>query len=342
MATSFGQRRALGKRYAIDPAILLEIERMQQQYALAPGREARGIQAAQFERELTSRERLAEQTERASKRTKTFGDTFRQAFSPQAWGSAIANVLKFVGIYQLLYAAIDGVRELILGSAKAFIAYEDAIGKLNAITLATGEQSKILSESIRTVAVETRFTATEVAALATSLAKLGATSNEIPDLLQPIALAAQATGESLDSVGETILKVNNQFGLVAGESATTAQTLVSAINESALSLNTFNTAIQYIGPVASQVGYTFAETAEYMKVLADNGFTASRIGTGLRSIFTDLKKPGEDLTEEEIKTYCKERLADYKVPKQIVFRAELPMTPVGKIMKSKLKEEISG
>ena len=244
-----------------------------------------------------SRERLAEQTERASKRTKTFGDTFRQAFSPQAWGSAIANVLKFVGIYQLLYAAIDGVRELILGSAKAFIAYEDAIGKLNAITLATGEQSKILSESIRTVAVETRFTATEVAALATSLAKLGATSNEIPDLLQPIALAAQATGESLDSVGETILKVNNQFGLVAGESAVTAQTLVSAINESALSLNTFNTAIQYIGPVASQVGYTFAETAEYMKVLADNGFTASRIGTGLRSIFTDLKKPGEDLTK---------------------------------------------
>jgi fatty-acyl-CoA synthase len=55
-----------------------------------------------------------------------------------------------------------------------------------------------------------------------------------------------------------------------------------------------------------------------------------------------IPKPGEELTEEEIKSYCKEHLADYKVPKEIVFRAELPLTPVGKIMKSKLKEEISG
>jgi len=52
-----------------------------------------------------------------------------------------------------------------------------------------------------------------------------------------------------------------------------------------------------------------------------------------------IPKPGTEPTEEEIKTYCKEHLADYKVPKQIVFRQSLPMTPVGKIMKSKLKEE---
>ena len=50
-------------------------------------------------------------------------------------------------------------------------------------------------------------------------------------------------------------------------------------------------------------------------------------------------KPGETITEDEIKSFCRERLADYKVPKQVVFRTELPLTPVGKIMKAKLKEE---
>ena len=50
-------------------------------------------------------------------------------------------------------------------------------------------------------------------------------------------------------------------------------------------------------------------------------------------------KPGSEPTEEEIIEYCKEHLADYKVPRQIEFRAELPLTPVGKIMKSLLKEE---
>ena len=46
--TSFSTRKALGKRYGIDPAIMLEMERLNQQYQLAPGREARGMQQAQF------------------------------------------------------------------------------------------------------------------------------------------------------------------------------------------------------------------------------------------------------------------------------------------------------
>ena len=52
-------------------------------------------------------------------------------------------------------------------------------------------------------------------------------------------------------------------------------------------------------------------------------------------------KPGTDPTVEEIKEYCREHLADYKVPKQIVLRTELPLTPVGKIMKSVLKSQYS-
>lgn len=228
---------------------------------------------------------------------KFFGQSFRAAFSPQAIGRAIASIVKFIGIYQVLFGTLGAAKDLLIGSAKAYIAFEDSLGKLNAVTLASEEQSKKLASSIRQVAVETRFTATQVAELATSLAKLGATANEIPNLIGPIALAAQATGESLDKVGETILKVNNQFGISSLESALTAATLVSAINESALSLETFNTAIQYIGPIAAQVGLTFGETSEYLKSLADNGFTASRIGTGLRSIFLELKKPGEDISK---------------------------------------------
>jgi fatty-acyl-CoA synthase len=50
-------------------------------------------------------------------------------------------------------------------------------------------------------------------------------------------------------------------------------------------------------------------------------------------------KPDTDPTEEEIRAYCKKHLADYKVPRQIVFRSSLPLTPVGKIMKSRLLEE---
>ncbi|MDT8274165.1 MAG: AMP-binding protein, partial [Desulfomonilia bacterium] len=52
-----------------------------------------------------------------------------------------------------------------------------------------------------------------------------------------------------------------------------------------------------------------------------------------------IPRPGTEPTEDELKAYCREHLADYKTPRQIVFRTELPMTPLGKIMKSVLREE---
>jgi long-chain acyl-CoA synthetase len=47
-------------------------------------------------------------------------------------------------------------------------------------------------------------------------------------------------------------------------------------------------------------------------------------------------KPGETLTVDEIKAYCKEHLAPYKVPTHYEFRSELPKTTVGKILRREL------
>jgi long-chain acyl-CoA synthetase len=47
-------------------------------------------------------------------------------------------------------------------------------------------------------------------------------------------------------------------------------------------------------------------------------------------------KPGETATEEELKAFCKESLAPYKVPTHYEFRDELPKTTVGKILRREL------
>lgn len=47
-------------------------------------------------------------------------------------------------------------------------------------------------------------------------------------------------------------------------------------------------------------------------------------------------KKDESLTEDEVKAWCKERLAAYKVPTHIEFRSELPKTTVGKILRREL------
>ncbi len=51
-------------------------------------------------------------------------------------------------------------------------------------------------------------------------------------------------------------------------------------------------------------------------------------------------KDGTTATEEEIITYCREKMAAYKVPRQVEFRTELPKTNVGKILRRKVREEL--
>ena len=50
-------------------------------------------------------------------------------------------------------------------------------------------------------------------------------------------------------------------------------------------------------------------------------------------------KPKENLTEDEVAKFCKEKLAPYKVPKLIEFRDSLPKSNIGKVLRRVLKEE---
>ena len=45
---------------------------------------------------------------------------------------------------------------------------------------------------------------------------------------------------------------------------------------------------------------------------------------------------GAELSEEEVKTYVRENLARYKVPREVVFLGELPRNPTGKVLKREL------
>ncbi|MFN7056490.1 class I adenylate-forming enzyme family protein [Hyphomonas sp.] len=46
--------------------------------------------------------------------------------------------------------------------------------------------------------------------------------------------------------------------------------------------------------------------------------------------------PGTELTPEELKDFCRERLANYKVPKRFVICSQFPMLPIGKVDRSGL------
>jgi long-chain acyl-CoA synthetase len=51
-----------------------------------------------------------------------------------------------------------------------------------------------------------------------------------------------------------------------------------------------------------------------------------------------VKTPDSDIDDEDIKTYCKELLTPYKVPRFFEYRNELPKTNVGKVLRRELRD----
>ena len=227
---------------------------------------------------------------------KSFKEGFFAQFTPEKIGATLGGLTKLLGGYRVYRAAVNAISKVTVDAARKAIEFQAALGNLGAVAGKSSEEVQRLGRNAIAVANATTFTAVEIVGLQTELSKLGFGISEIEQSTLAIAQTAQALGESVDVVARKVGQVLKQFNIDAAETTKVTDTLVATINNSALSFEGFGTAIQYVGPLAAELGSTFAETAGAMALLADNGFTASRVGTGLRGILTELGTDGEDLT----------------------------------------------
>ena len=269
-------------------------------------REVAKHKEAEKQKTATERKEARERTNEQKKRD--FGGGFGGQLTPRSIGGALGSLTKYLGLYQAINAAQRLFRELTLGSVREAIAFEKSLANLGAVAGATSEEVATLSRNALSVAGATKFTADEIVGLQTELSKLGFSADEVVNSTRAIAFAAQALGSPLAATAEQVGKVINQFDLLTEQAGFVGDVLVTAINSSALSFDSFGTAIQYVGPIAKNLGLSLEQTAGAMAVLADNGFTASRVGTGLRGIFTELGKTSADV-EVSLKSLAEQNIS---------------------------------
>lgn len=222
-------------------------------------------------------------------------------------GGALRTLTRFGAAGAILGTVLGALKFAFIDSFKAAAEFEKGLANLKAVGGASSDELGQLKEAALGAAGATKFTANEILQLQTELSKLGFSADDVVEATKSIAIGAQALGSGLDETAIQVGKLINQFNLLAQDSDKVVDILVTTINESALSLQSFGTAIQYVGPISRDLGVSLESTAGAMAVLADNGFTASRIGTGLRGILTelgsetvDVKARLKDLADENI------------------------------------------
>jgi long-chain acyl-CoA synthetase len=85
----------------------------------------------------------------------------------------------------------------------------------------------------------------------------------------------------------------------------------------------------------SEIENVIASNPKVLEVAAI-GVPDSRSGEVIKVFVV---KKDQSLTEQELLKFCHENLTNYKVPKHVEFRTELPKTNVGKILRRALKEQ---
>jgi len=166
---------------------------------------------------------------------------------------------------------------------------------------ALGGTGKIdaLEKSARQLGATTIFTATEVSGLQLNLRKLGQSNGEIQAVQESILQFAQAMDADLGESGTFVVQTMNRFGDElsrvgdkAEQAAFVTDLFAKATAESALDSEKLRTALNFSGAELAQFGISLQDSVALLAVLADNGFEASRGGTALRRVISELAKEG--------------------------------------------------
>ena len=182
-------------------------------------------------------------------------------------------------------------------SFNVFKGFEQEMSKVQAVSGATADEFKALSDNAKELGASTMFSAREVATLQTEFAKLGFSATEITKVTGATLALAQASGTDLARAAEVAGSTLRAFGLDASQTNVVTDVMAKSFSTSALDMETFAESMKYVAPVAKSAGMSIQETSAMLAVMADAGIKGSQAGTSLRRIISEIGATGKPTAE---------------------------------------------
>ena len=197
----------------------------------------------------------------------------------------------------IVVGAFRMVSKVVSSVISTFSEFEFVMAKVNAVSGATDDEFKALSESAQELGRTTFFTATQVGELQLAFSKLGFTAAEIQDAQKATLDLATSTGTDLARAAQVAGAAVRGFGLEANETQRVVDVMAVSFASSAMDIEKWQTSMTKVAPIAKSSGFSIEDTAAIMSKLADSGIEASIAGTSLRNILLKMQDPTSDLSK---------------------------------------------
>lgn len=188
--------------------------------------------------------------------------------------------------------AAGGVLTAGIGSSIKLAAdFESSMSRVGALSGATGEELKLLSNTAKKLGAETVFTSSQAAEGMQYLAMAGFKTNDtiaaMPGLLDTAAAGQIDLGRAADITSNIL----TGFGIAAEDTTRVADILTATFTNSNTDLNMLGDTMKYIAPIAKASGQSIEEMAAATAMLGNAGIQGSEAGTALRASMIRLAKP---------------------------------------------------
>jgi len=196
----------------------------------------------------------------------------------------------------IIVTAFRMVSKVFSSVVSTFSEFEFVMAKVKAVSGATDDEFKKLTESAEELGRTTFFTAAQVGELQLNFSKLGFTADEILDAQQATLDLATATGSDLARAATVAGAAVRGFGLDASETERVVDVMAVSFSSSAMSIEKWQTSMTKVAPIAKAAGFSIEDTAAIMSKLTDSGIEASIAGTSLRNILLKMQDPTSELS----------------------------------------------
>lgn len=218
-------------------------------------------------------------------------DGFKKGLS-KLGSVAKAGLSAVTGVVAGVSTAIAGVG---VAAAKVGSDFEAGMSEVAAISGASGDDFKKLSDKAKEMGATTKFSATESAEALKYMAMAGWDTQKMVDGLDGVMNLAAASGEDLGTVSDIVTDSMTAFGLAADKAGHFSDVLATASSSSNTNVSMLGETFKYVAPVAGSLGYSVEDTATAIGLMANAGIKGSQAGTALRSTFSRLAKPAKEV-----------------------------------------------